>query len=42
MIYSPLFDALPLEIRRTIYKKIFDQLKDDPAAKILRETKRDV
>jgi hypothetical protein len=42
MIYSPLFDALPLEVRRTIYKKIFEQLKDDPAVKILRETKRDV
>jgi hypothetical protein len=42
MIYSPLFDALPLEIRRTVYKKIFRELKDDPTARILRETKPDV
>jgi hypothetical protein len=42
MIYSPLFDALPLDIRRAVYRKIFGALKDDPAVEILRKTKQDV
>ncbi len=44
-IYSPAFDALPLPVRKSIYARIYQALKDEDRTRvfqILRETKPDV